>query len=146
LLFRSLADHIRYIHTKEGLTEKCYFCDAKIRYGGMENHLRMHTREKPNICKYCHQDFFEKYDLRQHILSKHGASQEGKKLRLVHQLRCYFCLKIHPSFSILKQHMRRHTREVLLVKQRIQAPINYYVKKQIKKQQLDDGMIELNLS
>jgi len=53
--FGTYKEHIQYVHAKDGLKINCYFCEKPFIPGHkMETHFRIHTREKPNISKYCH--------------------------------------------------------------------------------------------
>ncbi len=95
----------------EGFPE-CYFCHKKLSQScNLVEHLRIHTQEKPFICKenFCKYSCTHLYSLKNHQRRFHSSTSFQINGRI---WECYFCFKSYRQFGDLVIHMRRHTKEV----------------------------------
>jgi len=90
----------------------CYFCQYKA-HGktSSEDHLRMHTKEKPFQCVElnCFSSFATKNNLYAHCKNVHKIVKVTQIKTSIHK--CYFCSRHYTCESHLAEHMFRHTRE-----------------------------------
>ena len=64
---------IEPIRTSDG-GWKCPFCPKIMNYGFMiRKHIKIHTGEKPFVCKYCNYSAIQKHHLKNHYQNKHGV-------------------------------------------------------------------------
>ena len=67
----AVVNHFR-IHTKYGFS--CNICKKTFaRKRNRNEHMRLHTGERPFICNICNRGFTQKHCLKEHINSKHNA-------------------------------------------------------------------------
>jgi len=107
----NLRTHMRNIHTKDSEKFKCYFCPSKGLKSSLFEHLKGHTLEKPEMCKYCNEEFANSACLCNHIKTYHKGTKDAMLLRKHSERRCYFCGIYRRSFSSLRLHIYKHTRE-----------------------------------
>lgn len=130
---RYLAHHVWYVHERKQ-HRKCYFCRKMI--GNMNEHIGIHTREKPFKCTKCPKRFIRHSEIKPHLSSRHikeelktnwkcaecpkqFKSQGGWrnhvqiKHRGILRYRCNFCFKRTSCMTNLENHIRvHHTKEI----------------------------------
>ena len=79
-----MQDHIKSVHTKdEDKAFKCHLCPKA--YGmkhALNQHMYVHTGERPHVCQYCGDTFNDQSNLRQHETSVHlGIKRKNRKKR-----------------------------------------------------------------
>ncbi|XP_050510098.1 zinc finger protein 429-like [Diabrotica virgifera virgifera] len=95
-----LNEHMK-IHSGEK-PHNCEICSKQfIQAGRLKRHLRIHTGEKPYKCKICFQQFSDTSNLK-----KHSMVHTGEK-----RYKCQICFKLFSEGSTLKKHLRVHTGE-----------------------------------
>lgn len=63
-------------------TLRCRWCSQKHSCKfNLEQHERVHTKEKPFTCEQCQQPFGRQWLLTRHMKSKHGIDKEGRPTR-----------------------------------------------------------------
>jgi len=106
----------------------CPFCGKRFRsMATLENHKRVHTREKPFTCEVCTKPFRTKGNLLEHM-RVHNTNlwlmKSDTKLQTTdtatatigggsgeHNYKCTLCIKSFRTYTALLNHERVHTRE-----------------------------------
>jgi uncharacterized Zn-finger protein len=100
----SLEEHIR-MHTGE----KPFICSvcnkAYARRSHLSVHYRVHTGERPFVCEECGKDFTEKRFLNDHMQTSHSGGGVGGKDS--GPLRCPNCYREFAYKTSLKQHLKK---------------------------------------
>ncbi|ODM90784.1 putative zinc finger protein [Orchesella cincta] len=104
----SLKYHVRKVHPiglKPQPKFQCCVCEKYLDSNtDLQNHLRVHTREKPYSCEICKRRFAWKVSYKHH--SAHFHAKEKKT-----DILCPICEKPFRRLSKLKAHCQRHIKE-----------------------------------
>lgn len=79
----------------------CPVCDKHLKKEHILEHLRLHTGNKPFVCRYCNFGFISALSLRRHLLGHMGLTER----------KCEECGKEYKKISSYKEHMLQHEME-----------------------------------
>ena len=103
---RSLKHHMNTIHS-HSYSPRRYPCDicGKVLTTSLERHKATQHSGAPNFkCKFCGEEFVDKYKLGGHRRKRHPDKRE---FRAVEQYPCLFCDKILKTKFSLKKHLTK---------------------------------------
>ncbi|XP_054268569.1 uncharacterized protein LOC128990275 isoform X2 [Macrosteles quadrilineatus] len=97
-------------HENSPVKLKCRFC-PKIFIEEMEQiwHERIHTRERPYMCKSCPKWFRTKHHEAQHSSTAHSTSNTSTTKSVRFHM-CTYCDKVFSGERQLHKHMQKHTK------------------------------------
>nr|CAH7764781.1 unnamed protein product [Callosobruchus chinensis] len=99
---------LRYgVHRKSHLTEKkqyiCTYCNKEFQKNSrLQQHLRIHTGDRPYVCEICSKSHIQAGNLKRHIMTHHHL---GTK-----QFQCQHCGKFYSTKAGLESHVRTHSK------------------------------------
>ncbi|XP_069112287.1 uncharacterized protein [Argopecten irradians] len=79
----------------------CPVCEKNLKKEHVLEHLRLHTGNKPFMCRYCNFGFISALSLRRHLLGHMGLTER----------KCEECGKEYKKISSYKEHMLQHEME-----------------------------------
>ena len=79
----------------------CIECNKCLKKESILEHLRLHTGDKPFVCRYCKGGFMSALSLRRHLMSHLGLTER----------KCELCGKEFKKLESYKEHMKCHEME-----------------------------------
>ena len=84
---------------------ECGICQKRfLGNNDLRKHIRIHTNERPFVCKDCNKGFRQSGSLKNHIASRHSLGLQSKEIYI-----CNYCQKHFPIKERLRLHLRVHT-------------------------------------
>ena len=115
---KTLAEHLRYIHSTNPKKHKCLECGVLFaNRSWLTLHERVHTGKKPYTCKYCERNFRRKAPKKHRLGQCINLNNEDLKIK------CEYCDFISINQDILKLHALGHQISVVDIMKKLPLSI-----------------------